>query len=124
MVIFRGIIHICPYLSFIHTYTFYRGKNEDNLKTIERSNIRARLGKRTIINEGEKVKENMDHDLFDEEKVLDRNELEKLRYANLFVGNSWDTNPENVPRGNYFEVCSLINIINKIYTIFKLINLI
>merc|ERR1711894_255187 len=89
--------------SYQSTSNHIRGKNEDNLKTIERSDILARLGKRTIINKGEKVKENMDHDLFDEGKVLDRNELEKLRYANLFVGNSWDTNPENVPRGNYFE---------------------
>ena len=46
-----------------------------------------------------------------EEKVLDRNDLEKLRFANAFASESWDSNPENVPRGNYFEVCfsSMIN---------------
>ena len=59
----------------------------------------------------------MDRDLYDEEKVLDRNELERLRYANSFANNSWDTNPESVPRGNYFEVCSLNNIINRIWLI-------
>ena len=57
----------------------------------------------------------MDRDLYDEEKVLDRNELERLRYANSFANNSWDTNPESVPRGNYFEVCIPNYIINKIW---------
>ena len=69
-----------------------------------RSNIRSRLGKK-ISNDKDKAKE-MDPVLFDEEKVLDRNELEKLRFANAFANESWDSNPENVPRGNYFEVCS------------------
>ena len=43
----------------------------------------------------------MDSAIYDEDKVLDRNELERLRFANAFSGGSWDSNPENVPRGNY-----------------------
>merc|ERR1712126_783069 len=62
----------------------FRSRNMDDTR---RSNIRSRLGKK----------------IFDEEKVLDRNELEKLRFANAFANESWDSNPESVPRGNYFE---------------------
>ena len=47
-----------------------------------RSNIRSRLGKK-ISNDKDKAKE-MDPVLFDEEKVLNRNELEKLRFFEMW----------------------------------------
>ena len=53
----------------------------------------------------------MDSAIYDEDKVLDRNELERLRFANAFSSGSWDSNPENVPRGNYFEVCGKFTIV-------------
>ena len=101
-----------------HIYTFSllkNNKSEENLNAVK-SNIRSRLGSKTSARNSENV-EAMDSAIYDEDKVLDRNELERLRFANAFSSGSWDSNPENVPRGNYFEVCGKFTIVTKIHLI-------
>ena len=70
-------------------------------------NIRSRLGMKKdsgIDPSTSKSTKEIDSTLYDEEKVLDRDELERLRYANSIAARPWESNPEMVPRGNYFEV--------------------
>ena len=100
-------------MKYIH---IYRDKSEENLNAVVKSNIRSRLGSKTSARNSENV-EAMDSAIYDEDKVLDRNELERLRFANAFSSGSWDSNPENVPRGNYFEVCGKFTIVTKIHLI-------
>merc|ERR1719510_2836516 len=71
----------------------------------KKNDIRSRLGKRERLDKGYGTKSNdhVDPALYDEEKVLDREELERLRFANTTASKPWEVNPEMVPRGNYFE---------------------
>ena len=80
---------------------------EERDRQRNKSDIRSRLGTRQNIDQGseENAKTKLDNVLYDEEKVLDRDELERLRFANAVTFKPWETNPEMVPRGNYFEVC-------------------
>ena len=70
-------------------------------------NVRSRLGMKKdcgIDASTSKSTIEIESTLYDEEKVLDRDELERLRYANSIAARPWESNPEMVPRGNYFEV--------------------
>ena len=81
--------------------------DRENFHSSEGGNIRSRLGSRggkEQLGLGSKSTDRIDDALYDEEKVLDRDELERLRLANAVIDQPWKTNPEMVPRGNYFEV--------------------
>jgi hypothetical protein len=80
---------------------------DSEMQSSQKSDIRSRLGTREGLDKGygTKAKDHVDPALYDEEKVLDREELERLRFANTATSKPWETDPEMVPRGNYFEVC-------------------
>ena len=73
----------------------------------EKSDVHSRLGRRELSNAkgyGDKSTTKKDDSaLYDEDKVLDRDELERLRLANANSVKPWEVNPEFVPRGTYFE---------------------
>ena len=73
-----------------------------------KSDVKSRLGRRQVVGSGDfdsKSSPKEDSALYDEDKVLDRDELERLRIMNANAARPWEVNPEIVPRGNYFEVC-------------------
>ena len=73
-----------------------------------KSAVKLRLGKRQVVGDEDidlKSSPKEDSALYDEDKVLDRDELERLRIVNANALRPWEVNPEIVPRGNYFEVC-------------------
>ena len=70
------------------------------------SDVRIRLGsvKQRRVTEGSELHE---AGLYDDDRILDRAEMERLRQENAKATQQpqmRDTNPEFVPRGNYFEV--------------------
>ena len=79
---------------------------DSEIQSSQKNDIRSRLGKRERLDKGYGTNPNdhVDPALYDEEKVLDREELERLRFANTTASKPWEVNPEMVPRGNYFEV--------------------
>ena len=79
------------------------------IQSLQKSDIRSRLGTRESLDKGygTKTKDQVDPALYDEDKILDREELERLRFANTVTSKPWEVNPEMVPRGNYFEVCTM-----------------
>ena len=85
-----------------------------NPNYLDKSDIRSRLGKRQVISgegyESKSTTKGLDPALYDEDKILDRDELERLRFANANTVRPWEVNPEIVPRGTYFEV-SLIKFV-------------
>ena len=73
-----------------------------------KSDVKLRLGRRQVVRDKDldsKAIPKEDSALYDEDKVLDRDELERLRIVNANALRPWEVNPEIVPRGNYFEVC-------------------